>query len=324
MKSLRITFYCLMMLSVMVTLPRAQITYEFSGGRFGDCLMAYLHAKWLSYKHDIPLLYKPFEYSHQLVLDTAEPHFTGFTKPGTMVDKSVHVDARNECIYVVPYFSEVDYERNLPWNSNWIYFPVDWQDQQFKSMIQQLIAPKDPSVYQFSLPEGVITVAVHVRKGGGFDNPLLCDTQAVDPRTNLSQTFSDYYAPLKFPPEYFYTDALKRLVSLVGDSPIYVFIFTDDSRPHEIAARFEHALSDYPQIRFDYRAQGNAHNANVLHDFFAMTRFDCIIHPLSNFSLVASKLGTYRVQMYPTKHHWEGTTSVIDNVAVVVDGKEIL
>lgn len=321
---MRVIFYCLVVLSVMKTLSGAQITYEFSGGRFGDCLMAYLHAKWLSYKQGIPLLYKPFEYSHQLVLDTVEPRFTGFTKPGVMVDKAVHVDSRNECIYVVPYFSEVEYERNLPWNSNWIYFAVDWQDKGFKGMIQQLIAPKDQSAYQFTLPTDCVTVAVHVRKGGGFDNPLLCDTQTVDPRTNLSQTFSDYYAPLKFPPEYFYTDALKRLVSIVGNVPLYVYIFTDDPHPENIASRFAQELSDHQHIHFDYRAAGNAHNANVLHDFFAMTRFDCIIHPLSNFSLVASKLGSYRVQIYPTKHHWEGTRSVIDDVAVILNDAEAL
>ncbi|HEV7737800.1 MAG TPA: hypothetical protein VGO47_10580, partial [Chlamydiales bacterium] len=39
------------------------ITYEFSGGRFGDNLLAYFHAKWVSYKYNIPFFYKEFPYS---------------------------------------------------------------------------------------------------------------------------------------------------------------------------------------------------------------------------------------------------------------------
>src|SRR5271169_5509481 len=51
------------------------ILYEAPSGRFGDQLIAYMHAKWLSYRHDIPLLYKPFIFSHELLLDEKElPH----------------------------------------------------------------------------------------------------------------------------------------------------------------------------------------------------------------------------------------------------------
>ena len=42
------------------------------GGRLGDQLIAYMHAKWVSYLYDIPLLYKPFHYSNDLVLDDKE------------------------------------------------------------------------------------------------------------------------------------------------------------------------------------------------------------------------------------------------------------
>ncbi|MFA5306719.1 MAG: hypothetical protein WC365_04680, partial [Candidatus Babeliales bacterium] len=48
------------------------VTYGLSGGRFGDNLLCYVHAKWISYKYHIPLLYFPFEYSSHLVFDEAE------------------------------------------------------------------------------------------------------------------------------------------------------------------------------------------------------------------------------------------------------------
>ena len=50
----------------------SKVTYTFSGGRFGDNLLAYIHAKWIAYRYHIPLLYKPFDCSDQLVLHNLE------------------------------------------------------------------------------------------------------------------------------------------------------------------------------------------------------------------------------------------------------------
>jgi len=46
----------------------SMITYGLSGSRFGDGLISYMHAKWLSFKYDIPLLYTPFPQSDYLRL----------------------------------------------------------------------------------------------------------------------------------------------------------------------------------------------------------------------------------------------------------------
>ncbi|NDD58753.1 MAG: hypothetical protein EBZ47_05820 [Chlamydiae bacterium] len=57
------------------------LTYH-GGGRFGDRLIAYMHAKWLSYKYNIPMLYIPFAYSDDLILDDIELQYRnhGFNK----------------------------------------------------------------------------------------------------------------------------------------------------------------------------------------------------------------------------------------------------
>lgn len=53
--------------------PQASaITYELNGGRFGDNLLSYSRAKWLSYIYGIPVLYFPFPYADQLALSCIE------------------------------------------------------------------------------------------------------------------------------------------------------------------------------------------------------------------------------------------------------------
>jgi len=52
------------------------ITWEPNGGRFGDNLLSYSRAKWLSYKFNIPVLYLPFKYSDQLMLHETEAMYT--------------------------------------------------------------------------------------------------------------------------------------------------------------------------------------------------------------------------------------------------------
>ncbi len=46
------------------------IAYGLNAKRFGDKLISYCHAKWISYKHNIPLLYRPFTRSDKLILHT--------------------------------------------------------------------------------------------------------------------------------------------------------------------------------------------------------------------------------------------------------------
>lgn len=298
----------------------AAVTYEFSGGRFGDCLLAYLHAKWISFVYDIPLLYKPFKYSEKLVLHAQEQKFGPRKFRETVILNKQNIgtiDRNRDCLYVVPYFSEVQFEHNLPWNCNWLKFEVNWRNREFFDHICQLIRPIDTRMFTYNLPSNKITVAVHVRKGGGFDNALLTEN-AANAGNDLRQ-YSDYYAPLKFPPEYFYTQQLKEISRLFNNQPIYAFVFTDDANPELLVERFKKDLAEFPTIELDYRRAGNHHDANVLEDFFALTKFDCIIRPESNFSLVAAKLAQYKVEIFPTEHHWEGTRSVIDTVATVVN-----
>ena len=48
----------------------------FGRGRFGDKIIYYVTAKWISFKFNIPLLFKPFRYSSMLRLGREEKKYS--------------------------------------------------------------------------------------------------------------------------------------------------------------------------------------------------------------------------------------------------------
>src|SRR5690242_1978596 len=247
------------------------ITYETPSGRFGDQLIAYMHAKWVSYLYDIPLLYKPFHYSADLVLDDKEQLFQG-APPSIYVTRLSLITENQEtdALFTIPYFPECSYELK---RAKWYHFPIDWHDPTFLAILRTHIYPKTPLTFP-DLPQERTTVAVHVRKGGGFDDPAQLT-----------------HWPLKFPPDAFYIDSIKKIYELTKQ-PLFVYIFTDDPEPLAIAHHFKTALAD-SDILFDCRSEGNNHKTNVLADMFDMMRYDCLIRPESNYSIVAERLASY-------------------------------
>ncbi len=281
------------------------VTYGLSGGRFGDNLLCYLHAKWISYKYHIPLLYYPFEYSSHLVLDEAELLSTvGNTDAlkkydnGQPVNKilwinTVNIKADEGSLYIVPWFPEsmVEFERLEDARA---YFYANWDDGNFINHVRKLIYPRCP-LRLISLPNNAISVAVHVRRNSnGFD---LSMSFAYNTPPQGKQYLDDYY-PFKCVNDDFYIYGIKKIRELYKDKSLYVFIFTDDKDPASIAEKYKRMIND-GSITFDYRHESHDHTTHVLEDFFSILRFDCLIRADSNFSLVASKLGKYKVVISP-------------------------
>ena len=126
------------------------------------------------------------------------------------------------------------------------------QDQAFEKIIKEMLAPLI-TIDPLPRPPSVITVALHVRKGGGSDKPLasqqeytLKETQtkgiylrknnppgshidifpikwpagimyidAVKKYIAKKNSFSDYIWPIKFPPDQYYIDQLKELAGML-------------------------------------------------------------------------------------------------------------
>ncbi|MEX0940421.1 MAG: hypothetical protein WDZ41_03605 [Candidatus Babeliales bacterium] len=294
----------------------AKITYEFSGGRFGDNLLAYLHAKWLSFQYKIPLLYKNFQYSDQLMLHKIENPRSSYRshvvkKELTLTKENLIIDTKANCVYVVPYFSEFESEHLSPINNKWIHFDVDWKNPDFLTEIQKTIQPINKDLLNFPLPNDHICIAVHIRRG---DGPLLSD---IENAVHNPYEYVDFKDLLKFPPKSFYIKQIIYCIHLFQDFKLYIYIFTDDENPQILTEYFKKKFENYKNVKFSCREK----KVTLLEDFFAMTKFDCLIRPQSNFSYVAAKIAKYMLEISPQKGHWEQINNqwkpIIDEITLL-------
>ncbi len=266
------------------------VTQEVTTGRFGDQILSYMHAKYIAYKYNLPLLYRDFPYADELRISEKETKNTYKKSQVLNVDKNnfnyisevLKSDdfLNNNAILQISYFPEDRFE--ISQHPGYLFFEVEWDNQDFKKSLRETISPKNP-LKLIDVPDNKISVALHVRLGGSYSND----------RININKI------PLKFPPISFYSKGLQRILDLLGDEKeYYVYIFTDEDSPKELMDYFR---KKFPQknITFDCRFHGNTHDCNVLEDFFSMAQFDCSVHPLSNYSICAAKIADYLVEIEP-------------------------
>ena len=268
------------------------ITYGFSGGRFGDCLLAYLHAKWLSYQYDMPLLYRPFPYSSELTLHAKEKRYQPYylwKYPMLKLGAFRPYPTEGECIYECPYFSTIpDNEWEDP---NAYRFFIDWKDEKFKKIVREMISPLK-AIELTIPPKDCINIALHIREGGGFEKGL-------------------FHFPLKMPPLSFYLEAFSKVLAEFEGFPIYCYLFTDALDPGALAEKLKTVVPKDASVQIDYRKQGNHHAANVLEDFLSFLQFDALIYPQSNYSGVAAGMGDFAITYSPVGFSREKKKSVI-------------
>jgi len=327
---------CLVSFFIESNQKQSAITYSLhnGSGRFGDKLITYIKAKWVSYKYDIPLYYVPLKhrswpipYSDKLMISKLENLYTKdiqlkFNKTIAFTCKKsnrfIACDSQNDfhfekdaghlyCGYFMPNF----YHKKLT---------VDFEDELFVQELKKTIKPITP-IQKPKIPENRISVALHVRKGGGYDKMLQNkkDIPAIFKRSTNKElySYSDYSFPFKFPPDQYYIDQIKKLYDLLEHKPLHIHIFTDDTMPEKIAHSYEEQLHEY-DITFSYRKNDNHYNSNILEDFFSMTYYDCLIRGESNFSLVAGVIGDFFIEIYPLTGYWSNNQLIIDKVKVKI------
>lgn len=287
-----------------VTRANLAISYGFSGGRFGDNLLALAHATWLSHTLGVPLVYAPFPCSDRLKLHT-HPNLLrakDIEKYDTQSLGNVSEylrffkvllsgDVPTKTVYTLCYYPEAleqyDVHPSLPQH---LY--VNWDDPAFIQLLRAYIAPMNP-LPKLTLPKDRTTVALHVRKGGDFD-PVGWEMTS----------------PLIGPPDTFYIEALKLLSTIVG-KPLYVFIFTDHLNPSEIREKMAVAFQG-SNIIFECRREKPA---DFMEDFFAMGDCDCLIRAGSNFSFLISRLFPFKIIISPLRaRQVDQNTFVIDRI----------
>jgi hypothetical protein len=273
------------------------VTYTMNGGRLGDNLLSYIHAEWISYRYNIPVLYKPFPYSDQFALHRKPVEFD----PDRVIvldSSDIEIDPTlpGNTLYDIPYFPDSQIERKMV---KILGFDVDWEDQTFLARIRGLLQPLQ-ATRPLLLPKDRIGVALHVRVGGGFD----------DSRTARS-------LPAKFPPTSFYIEQIRKIYGLCGNRPLYVHLFTDDKVPGHLIDTFKKYLKPC-DIAWGTRIAGNKHDSHVIEDFMAMMQFEYMVRPDSNFSRLAEKLGNFRIVISPARMSQKNKITTIDDVDITI------
>ena len=248
----------------------AYVASALDTSRFGDQLISHFNAFWVSSRYRIEMVYRPFDFSDQLSLSKAHPVLFNNRDLQTYTKKrrfKGDVEAANKL------FREKPKENTLFLVSFFSQVFDDWEDEDFRKKLGELVKPLIP-IKPFHFPKGHVSVAMHVRKGGGFDSQTVIESM----RT-------------KFPPNSFYLNGLKQLADHFNNLPLYLHIFTDDPHPVNIREKFEQEIKKWGiknPIQFGCRVSDNRHDANVLEDFFAMMECDCMIRPNSSFSQAAA------------------------------------
>lgn len=268
------------------------VTYELSGGRLGDNLISFMHAKWISYKYNIPLLYRDFEHADAFAFSQKYDLFTNEIEEVSNI-RHIGLKRREKkfisvypLYYNVLYFPDCRFEHfgeYVFYNHYFPYFHVDWSDPNFrKELLSDLTSSR-----QFNLiypPKGYTSVAVHMRRGGGVDCP-----------------HSLTHSPLNFPPDAYYTSQLRRVIDHLEGEKVFVHLFTDDQNPKALVEMLRSTLLDC-NIEFGFTDPKILRENPVMEDFFSLANFDCLIHAQSNFSVSASKLKKYRVRVCPENY----------------------
>jgi len=298
--SLMVSFFIILFFTQSIASEQCGVTnLTKAGSRFGDHLLGYCKAKWVAFQHNMPFYLKPFSYSNELILSQKE---TTFSAQITQKYKNkIHIqteptkwEQNKDTLYYVNFYSK---------NVNWSITNPDSLFARFREELRTMIFPKTKPETP-NIPPNMISIAVHVRKGGGYDPPLLSRSHYADQRWTL-----------KLPPNRFYVEQIRYLYNYFGQQPLYVYIFTDDKKPNEIVKTFTDLLADC-QLHFDCRKTTNSHNMHVVDDLIGLSLFDCLIRPNSNFSICAQLIGKHKVIIWPTSYHWEETTLIIDEVRV--------
>lgn len=297
-----------------LALSRSALTFNPGGNRLGDQLMAYIRGKYVAQAHNLDFFIPPFTYSDQLALSNHElPYDVSIKKNYRSYRKiieSQHIKNSQESILY-----ESDFNINICGINSFddFYFACK-ENTSFSTELKKLISPL-VSIEELHFPAHAITVAVHVRKGGGFDAPLF--TERKNQPSGGKAVFADKIWPTKFPPDDFYLDALRFLVSLHPSESLHVHIFTDARYPGELISRFRNALKK-SSLTFSCREKDNSHDKHVLDDLFNMARCDYLIRPQSSYSRVAQLIGDHKIIISPLQAAWKNNTLVITKISKVM------
>lgn len=322
--------------------------------RLGDNVLTVCKTKYFEREFNLKYYYTSFPYIESFILTNKEQPLTEELK--SKFKKIVFINSSKDildninshepilfvCIYLSTTPSIYDYVKNNP---------------SLEEEIHSLFTPVQP-LKNLDKSSQEMVIAVHVRKGGGFDWPLASNQEfKLDlPLLNNNEIFlykrnvgmqcediwplrclpgpayisetkhlafkktyyADYIWAIKFPPDQYYIEQIKTVISLTKAKKVTIKLFTDDPNPKGIVNQYQKALKDTPALlTFDYRTTENSHDKNVIDDLFAIAQCDGLIAASSSFAFTAMILGNHSLIIYPCHAITMQDKVLIDKVYVI-------
>jgi hypothetical protein len=325
-------------------------TAEPTARLFGDCVNEYIKARWFAYKYNLDFYFQPFNESARLKASTDEIVLSQHIR--NSFSRHIAVNNESDIImnmqegtlfFIQPYARGNGYVTEDFLN----YLLFNGADGFIKKMRPFLQLKK--SLPSISLPDNIIKVAVHIRRPlAGFEGSLysvqeydsslykiddvmfhlkegkLTNTSIKELPSPLNchskppvQFSSGYYGesahPAKLPPTQFYIDAIKKLSEFFGETPLYVYFFSNDVRPQGLYDSIKNGVNKknitygWSDCNLDSRSDSRA-----IDDCYYMSQFDCLIKSISTFSTIAQFLGNHAITITPGEYFWDENKVIIN------------
>jgi len=187
-----------------------------------------------------------------------------------------------------------------------------------------------------------LTVGVHIRKGNGggkyydgeltslqlfdHDYPVIYNPVTTHAFESLIEydifgrqrwTMDAGYTmlSLKFPPEQYYVDQIKKVSSDLGDRPFCIWIVTDDKTPSMLVKRIKKAVNK-PNITYRYLYnRKKTHNERIIEDLWCLAQCNGLIRSQSHFAKIAELMGNHEFVFFSGSHKWVDKKMIITGVA---------
>jgi hypothetical protein len=301
---------CFLLLSLQMA-ARNAILQKDRGERLGDRLLIICAVKFLALTHDLDFYYRPSQFLENCMLSDTEIKFDDSIK--ARYNKTIE-------------FTEPAYKKSkpstlflAPWSS------IDHLSQHFGKRhvfrtyfdkLQMMVTPK-VLLPKLEIPPNTVSVAVHVRKGEGYDEPLSSVQiyKKITAEMKSKDRPADHSWPSKFPPEQYYIDQIHLLEDLLANKKITFFIFSDSLNPQDLTARIaKHCAKE----NASFINASSSRSDSPLIDMYKMSACDCLIRAESSFSMVSQIMGNHKLVFSPQSCEWRKNILYVTRVKLVL------
>lgn len=302
--------FCFLLLTFQMT-ARNAILQKDRGERLGDRLLIICAVKFLALTHDLDFYYRPSQFLVDCMLSDTEVKF----------DDSIKARYKKTIEFTEPAFKNAGPSTLFlaPWSTIDYLFHHFGKRHIFRAYFDQLQMMVTPKILlpTLEIPHDTISVAVHVRKGEGYDQPLsskqIYKKAAIE--TKGKEKSADRSWPSKFPPEQYYIDQIRLLEDFLADKKITFFIFSDSLNPQDLTARIE---KNCAKENATFINASSSRSDSPLIDMYKMAACDCLIRAESSYSMVSQIMGNHKLVFSPQSCEWRKNILYVTRVKLVL------